>query len=301
MSNEISKESENKLNDYKSIFKKSNIEEDIINGLDIDLLSIQEFNDLKINYIKHIEQFNVGEEAIRWRHSKHNINGETKVFVDLGGMLIDSVYGTHHHLPEFLINLAANIDHLAINTYYVQDKEDMKLVKAFSTETALLISCKRLKFKHSCDADIARLLINRAQTGSAIDHQDLHGQTALMITLKHGNDEIAEMLINKGANFNITDKDGRAALSFCRSDHLKQLMLSKGAEIIESVVQDSLLSGVNEETAIQGQAQWLESSTADISAKDEHVHPLLKSIMEDLAEAEFILMHFDQDIVACVA
>ncbi|NDB84061.1 MAG: ankyrin repeat domain-containing protein [Alphaproteobacteria bacterium] len=46
----------------------------------------------------------------------------------------------------------------------------------------------------------------------SINYQNEYGQTILMVASRHGNHQVAEMLLNNGANINQADNSGNTAL-----------------------------------------------------------------------------------------
>ncbi|KAL6895758.1 hypothetical protein HDV57DRAFT_506989 [Trichoderma longibrachiatum] len=72
------------------------------------------------------------------------------------------------------------------------------------------------------------------QMGAFIDARDRNGNTALLLSLFHGHEAIAELLIEAGANINARESDGQTALLIAvRFEHedLVRILIDKGSDV----------------------------------------------------------------------
>ena len=78
--------------------------------------------------------------------------------------------------------------------------------------------------------EIAETLL---EYGAEIDAQDALGNTTLMGVCYKGSQDLAEMLITKGANINLSNKEGDTALTFAEKhgqEGIANLLIQKGAK-----------------------------------------------------------------------
>ena len=85
---------------------------------------------------------------------------------------------------------------------------------------------------HIGNEEIARLLI---ENGANLNLQDKEGKTALMHAIQHDYlKEIAKLLVEKGANLNLQDKEGLTVVMYaiwCGEFELAKLFIEKGARL----------------------------------------------------------------------
>ncbi|MCM0043092.1 MAG: ankyrin repeat domain-containing protein [Burkholderiaceae bacterium] len=112
-------------------------------------------------------------------------------------------------------------------------------VQAKEGTTPLMIIAER-PFEHKGAAvnavDIARILLDR---GADINAQNSNGRTALYFAIREGNADLVRLLLSRGARIDLTDMDRRNALhSAClstknRSAVVNALLQTKGASLID--------------------------------------------------------------------
>lgn len=71
------------------------------------------------------------------------------------------------------------------------------------------------------DRDTVRFLIER---GADTEHRDEGGDTPLMIAIRQDNHRMATHLVNRGADVNVTGKDGQSALAVARALRFGELI-----------------------------------------------------------------------------
>lgn len=70
------------------------------------------------------------------------------------------------------------------------------------------------------NVDLLRLLLS--QHGIKLDETDVDGYTALMWAVKHGSEEITDLLLHAGASAAVTNKQGETAASMAQQEIEKQ-------------------------------------------------------------------------------
>jgi ankyrin repeat protein len=75
--------------------------------------------------------------------------------------------------------------------------------------------------------DVAKVMTLLIDRGAQLDDQDNRGRTALMIAAELGHTGAAELLISRGADRNIHDKDGKSASDLARDETLRAELAAK--------------------------------------------------------------------------
>jgi ankyrin repeat protein len=69
--------------------------------------------------------------------------------------------------------------------------------------------------------DMMELLLDK---GADIDKRDSHGKTALIYAAQSNNQDMAEFLLNRGANVGETGKDGKTALVYAKEQGIEKMI-----------------------------------------------------------------------------
>jgi ankyrin repeat protein len=75
--------------------------------------------------------------------------------------------------------------------------------------------------------DVAKVITLLIDRGARIDDQDDRGRTALMTAAELGHTAAAELLISRGANRSLQDKDGKTASDLTRDEALRAKLAAK--------------------------------------------------------------------------
>ena len=67
---------------------------------------------------------------------------------------------------------------------------------------------------YAASEGIEEILVTLLERGAALDMQDQHGRTALMMAIKEGHPTCAKRLISLGADVNTTDQRGNGPIHF---------------------------------------------------------------------------------------
>ncbi|KAK2591217.1 hypothetical protein QQS21_011102 [Conoideocrella luteorostrata] len=144
--------------------------------------------------------------------------------------------------------------------------------------------------------DVAKLLLKK---GADIEAKDKYGQTPLSLATEEGREAVAKLLLDKGADIEAKDKHGRTPLSLATKEAMTKLLLEKGADIEAKDKYGQTPLSLATEEGREAMAKLLLDKGADIEAKDKHGRtPLSLAAQKGYQDVAKLLLDKGADIEA---